>query len=125
MVSWFKRREDEKRRRDAAHSEPHEVLDGGYAIHTSDNEELYGQMEAAMNDPSEWGEPLPEPKKRSEKRRRSAMFSIRFTSEELEVVADLAKFHNKTVSGFIRELVLAEAQRPRIKAFMTQWPVSS
>jgi hypothetical protein len=76
--------------------------------------ELAEQIEAMRDDPDAWGEPSPEPerKRKSERRQRGAMVSVRFSPDELaSVQAHAAKAHS-SVSGYLRNLALAVARQP-------------
>lgn len=68
------------------------------------------EIEKAMDDPSEWGDPLP-PKRRSERRQRHAMISIRLSSQELEQLQWAADFRGITISKYVREQALKGSSR--------------
>lgn len=76
----------------------------------SDREVLREQVEAAMDDPNQWAdEPIPPRVRRSEKRQRAAMISIRLSSEELEAVQAEAAARGLTVSRYVRDRALEPA----------------
>jgi len=58
----------------------------------------------AIDDASEWG--TPKPGRKSEKRQRSAMVSVRMTEDELARVQAEAHALNQTVGTFMREVAL-------------------
>lgn len=58
----------------------------------------------ALDDASEWG--VPKPGRKSEKRQRSAMVSVRMTEDELARVQAEAHALNQTVGTFMREVAL-------------------
>jgi hypothetical protein len=75
---------------------------------------LAEQIEAMRDDPEAWGEPVPAPgrKRKSERRQRGAMVSVRFSQEELASVRAHATEAGTSVSGYLRDLALADARRP-------------
>lgn len=82
----------------------------------SARETLRDQVEAAMDDPNQWAdEPLPVPARRSEKRQRAAMISIRLSSEELETVQAEAAARGLTVSRYVRDRALEPAQSESVR----------
>jgi predicted DNA binding CopG/RHH family protein len=77
----------------------------------SDDAKLAAQLEAAMDDPTEWGDAIPDTRSgRSEKRQRAAMISIRLTAQELETVQARAANRGLSVSQYVRELALQPTQ---------------
>jgi len=78
-----------------------------------DEKRLAEQMQAAKDDPDEWGEPDEDPNavKRSPKRRLAAMVSVRLSPEELEVVQRTAELRGETVSAYLRRLALDDGAR--------------
>lgn len=76
--------------------------------------ELAAQIEAMRDDPKAWGEPEPEPsrKRKSERRQRGALVSVRFTPEELALVQTHAAEAGTSVSGYLRDIALADARYP-------------
>jgi hypothetical protein len=88
-----------------------EVLTEGLLMSDNDGrsalEKLRYEVEAAMDDPNLWAdEPLPVPARRSEKRQRAAMISIRLSSEELEAVQAEAANRGLSVSRYVRDRAL-------------------
>ena len=82
----------------------------------SAREKLRAEVEAAMEDPSQWADdPLPVRSRRSEKRQRAAMISIRLSVEELEAVQTEAAARGLTVSRYVRDRALEHAV-PRLAA---------
>jgi len=59
----------------------------------------------AINDPSEWG--TPERARKSERRQRSAVVSVRMTAAELEAVQARSALVGQTVGSFMRECALS------------------
>lgn len=76
--------------------------------------ELAEQIEAMRDDPEAWGSPAAEPerKRKSERRQRGAMVSVRFSPEELASVQEHAADAGTSVSGYLRNLALSAARRP-------------
>ncbi|MGO9926227.1 MAG: plasmid mobilization protein [Mycobacterium sp.] len=63
-----------------------------------------------MADPTQWAdEPLPTPARRSAKRQRAAMISIRLSEEELETVQAEAAARGLTISRYVRDRALEPA----------------
>jgi len=76
-----------------------------------DDAQLADELEKAMNDPTEWGEPIDEDRpRRSEKRQRAAMISIRLTADELSAVQEAATARGLSVSRYVRESALRPVQ---------------
>jgi hypothetical protein len=77
-------------------------------------DELAEQIEAMRDDAEAWGEPSPEPKRKrkSERRQRGAMVSVRFSPDELASVQAHAVEAHTSVSGYLRNLALAAARQP-------------
>jgi hypothetical protein len=91
-----------------------DVLTEEFKVSDSDGrsarDKLRDEVEAAMDDPNQWAdEPLPGPARRSEKRQRAAMISIRLSSEELETVQAEAAARGLTVSRYVRDRALEPA----------------
>jgi predicted DNA binding CopG/RHH family protein len=79
----------------------------------STDAELAAELGAAMADPSEWGDAIPDPRSgRSEKRQRAAMISIRLSAEELRTVQGRAADRGLSVSQYVRDLVLQPTRQP-------------
>lgn len=81
---------------------------------TMEEHKLAEQVEAMRDDAEAWGDPVPEPgrKRKSERRQRGAMVSVRFSPEELASVQAHAAEAGATVSGYLRDLALAAAKQP-------------
>src|SRR5579875_2434 len=78
------------------------------------DEEMAGQIEAMRDDSEAWGEPAPEPerKRKSERRQRGAMGSVRFSPDELACVQAHATDAGMSVSGYLRDLALEASRQP-------------
>lgn len=70
------------------------------------------QIEQAMNNPDEWKDPLPEKPRRSEKRQRSVMISVRLNSDEAASLEWAASARGWTISRFVRDMALECAALP-------------
>lgn len=77
-------------------------------------EELPAQIESMRDDEEAWGDPVqePKPRRKSERRQRGAMVSVRFTLDELEAVQGHAGEAGASVSGYLRNLALAATRQP-------------
>lgn len=76
----------------------------------SARDKLRDEVEAAMADPTQWAdEPLLVRARRSEKRQRAAMISIRLSEEELEAVQAEAAARGLSVSRYVRDRALEPA----------------
>ncbi len=86
---------------------------GGKIVHMEERE-LAEQIEAMCDDAEAWGEPVAEPerKRKSERRQRGAMVSVRFSPDELAAVQEHAAGAGMSVSGYLRNLALAAARQP-------------
>ena len=62
------------------------------------------ELDRAIGDPAEWG--TPQRGRKSEKRQRDAVISVRMTEAELETVQAKAAQADKTVGTFMRESAL-------------------
>lgn len=73
-----------------------------------DERDLAAELQATKDDDSEWGEAVSpkHPVGRSEKRRLSAMVSVRLTPTELHALQEHALARDSTVSGLLRQLAL-------------------
>lgn len=83
-------------------------------INSMNEAELAAQIEGMKDDPDAWGEPDPAPGKssrRSERRRRGAVVSVRLTVDELERVQAYAHNRGLSLSGALRTAALEAAQR--------------
>ena len=89
-----------------------ETQEGNIAI--MDEHELAEQIEAMRDNAGAWGNPVSErgPKRKSERRQRGAMVSVRFTPDELASVQAHATEARASVSGYLRNLALAAARQP-------------
>jgi hypothetical protein len=76
--------------------------------------EFAEQIEAMRDDAAAWGEPTakPERKRKSERRQRGALVSVRFTPDELASVQEHAAEAGTSVSGYLRNLALTAARQP-------------
>lgn len=83
------------------------------------------ELHTAMGDPSEWGEPIEVPAARkSEKRRRSAVISVRLTPSELETVEGLAAAAGVPLGTFMRQQALEGEKGSAVNADaeVAAWP---
>jgi len=99
-----------------------EVKEDRIGIVTED--ELVAQVEAMRDDAEAWGDPVQEPasKRKSERRQRGAMVSVRFLPDELEAVQAQAAAAGESVSGYLRNLAVAASRSsPRT----TTWTVAA
>lgn len=85
--------------------------------------ELAEQIETMRDDPSAWGEPVAEPARRrkSERRQRGAMVSVRFSPDELAIVQAHAVEAGMPVSGYLRSLALETARQPKVTVSVITW----
>jgi predicted DNA binding CopG/RHH family protein len=92
-------------------------------ITSMEEHELAEQIEAMRDDPAAWGEPVPEPerKRKSERRQRGAMVSVRFSPDELTRVQAHAAEAGMSVSGYLRGLALETARQPVVTAAIVTW----
>jgi Mobilization protein NikA len=76
--------------------------------------DLAEQIEATRDDAETWGEPSPgrRRKRKSERRKRGALVSVRFSPGELASVQAHAADAGTSVSGYLRNLALAAARQP-------------
>lgn len=74
-------------------------------------ERTLADIEAAMNDPDAWGDPddAPAPRRRSERRQRSAVVSVRLTKDELRALQNYAHVRHLSISGALRAAGLEAA----------------
>jgi hypothetical protein len=72
-----------------------------------DEKELAGELQASKNDPDEWGDA--ESGAMEDKKRLSAMVSIRLAKDELEQVQRRAQERGQSVSAYLREVALRDA----------------
>jgi hypothetical protein len=82
--------------------------------------EFAEQIEAMRDDADAWGDPVAEPqrKRKSERRQRGAMVSVRFSPDELVFVQEHAAEAGTSVSGYLRSLALASGRQPVV---VTGW----
>jgi predicted DNA binding CopG/RHH family protein len=83
-----------------------------------DSSDLAAEMQAAKDDPEEWGDPTSndqseaetraKPKERAAKRRLAAMVSVRLSPEELEKVQARALQRGLSVSAYLRGLAVRD-----------------
>jgi hypothetical protein len=96
--------------------------EGNIAIMKDD--ELAQQIETMRDDAEAWGEPSAEPerKRKSERRQRGALVSVRFTPDELASVQEHAAEAGTSVSGYLRNLALTAVRQPIV---ITGWVATS
>lgn len=78
------------------------------------------EIEATLGDPEAWEVPSRGPKRKSEKRRRGAVISVRLSPEELEAVQAAAASTGESVSTYMRE----QALRTRTPEVPALWGIS-
>ncbi|MBV9140465.1 MAG: hypothetical protein JO115_06055 [Pseudonocardiales bacterium] len=83
---------------------------------TMDTSSLADQIEAMKDDPDAWGDPTPDaPPRRSERRARATVVSVRLTAEELAKVQAYAERRHLSLSGALRTATLeAEEASSRV-----------
>jgi hypothetical protein len=65
------------------------------------------RIEAMKDDPDAWGAPVPNPSpRRSERRQRGTVVSVRLTAEELAEVQSYAELRGLSLSGALRAAAL-------------------
>lgn len=77
-----------------------------------DEQELARELDASRDDPNEWGIPEPataEPVRKSEKRQRGVVVSVRLTPAEFERLQEVAAGAGLPVSTYLRDLALVRA----------------
>lgn len=77
-----------------------------------DEQELARELDASRDDPEEWGTPEPatsEPVRKSEKRQRGVVVSVRLTPAEFERLQEVAAGAGLPVSTYLRDLALVRA----------------
>ena len=84
-------------------------------------ERLVVQVEAMRDDAQAWGDPVhePRPRRKSERRQRAAMVSVRFSPDELEAIQTQAAEAGSSVSGYLRGLALAASRRSTVTTTFT------
>ena len=83
-----------------------------------DERERVTQVEAMKDDPDAWGEPEPKRTRKSERRQRGAVVSVRFTPEELEQVQARASERGMSMSAYLRSMALQASAR---HVAVTRW----
>jgi Mobilization protein NikA len=69
-------------------------------------------FEAHMDDPDEWGDPVPAPSHRkSEVRQRSTVVSVRLNTDELATLQRKADDAGLTISGFLRHAAVDDPEQ--------------
>jgi len=66
-------------------------------------------IEAMLDDESAWEKPRRAPKKKSERRQRDAVVSVRLSPAELERIQSLAGLRGMTLGAYMRECALIGA----------------
>ena len=95
------------------------AVEEGNIVNMSERE-LAEQIEALRDDHDAWGDPVepPERKRKSERRQRGAMVSVRFSPDELASVQKHAAEAGESVSGYLRNLALTTARRPVVTGWV-------
>lgn len=70
------------------------------------------EFDAMLEDSSQWEEPTPGPRRKSEIRKRGSVVSVRLLPEELHRIQVAATAANLSVSGFLRDCALKRAGSP-------------
>ncbi len=87
---------------------------------------LADQIEAMKNDPDAWGEPVPNPSpRRSERRQRATVVSVRLTAEELAKVQSYAERRHLSLSGALRTATLEAEETASRVATHPRWTTAS
>lgn len=73
---------------------------------TSDN------WDQILNDPAEWEEPQRAPRKKSERRQRGAVVSVRFTPDELADLQRRAEVAGLSMSAYLRRCAIGSNSAP-------------
>jgi hypothetical protein len=79
--------------------------------------ELAEQIESMRDDPDAWGDPEPDvpvARRKSEKRQRVAMVSVRLNPDELSALQAHALRVGSTVSAYLRDVAVHAAHQPII-----------
>lgn len=84
-----------------------------------DEQRLAADIEAMAHDPEAWGDAIPTRARKSEKRQRGVVVSVRLTPEELEAIQGHATAVGETVSGYLRQVGLRAAAAPLITTSAT------
>jgi len=96
-------------------------------IDTMEERELAEQLESMRDDPEAWGEPTNKTpaKRKSERRQRGALVSVRFSPDELAAVQAHAAEVGTSVSGYLRDLALAAARQPIVTVIWVGAPTTN
>ena len=73
-----------------------------------------------LGDPDEWGQPVRE--KKSEKRRRAVVVSVRLSLKELEFIENAAQSRKEPMSTFLREHALSAGPIVEVTVTRPYWP---
>lgn len=65
-----------------------------------------------LSDPDEWGAPEPTKRRKSDKRRRGVVVSVRLGPEELEAIEQRAKVRGVAIGTYLRECALTTTPMP-------------
>ncbi len=91
-----------------------------------DERNLAEQIEATKDDVDTWGEPTEQPptaqKRRSERRQRGAVVSVRLTADELAKLQTYSERQGVSLSGALRAAGLEAANRPVRTTPQSRWP---
>lgn len=86
---------------------------------------LADQIDAMKDDPDAWGEPAPDPSpRRSERRQRGTVVSVRLTTEELAKVQSYADRRHLSLSGALRTAALEAEEASSNVVVHPRWTVS-
>lgn len=77
----------------------------------------------AINDPAAWGPP--KKGRKSEKRQRSTVVSVRMTQDELAAIQEKAKVYGHTIGTYMREVALTCQPQLHWEGLLTQALVSN
>jgi predicted DNA binding CopG/RHH family protein len=72
-----------------------------------------------LGDDSAWEEPQPAPRRKSERRQRGVMVSVRLSAAELEQVQAAAAEHGLTVATYMRTCALEGVRPPVVRTGFT------
>lgn len=68
-----------------------------------------------LSDPEQWGDPVPSSRRKSDKRRRGVVVSVRFTPEELALVEGRAQTRGLALGTYLRESALETSVVPKVE----------
>lgn len=74
------------------------------------------QIERALGDDSAWEQPDPGPRKKSERRQRGAMVSVRLTPDELEMLQAASGRQGVSMAAYMRDRALRDLNTQPILA---------